>query len=163
MVYNAVLILDIVMSSSDMPDATTKIRCLVIAKTCSAQCRVWSARTVKRQFRGHSSLYSPRTKSCGKVDAHEHETTLACLSSVQLILGINDVVVQAGAAGELSSPDSTLCADSYSVSVPPHVAAVARKRPGSFCQKCRLQVTPKHAYSLDPTRSEWADYAAVQA
>ena len=40
---------------------------------------------------------------------------------------------------------------------------VARKRPRSFCQKCRWQVTPKQAYTLDPTKSEWADYAAVQA
>ena len=45
----------------------------------------------------------------------------------------------------------------------PRVTAVARKRPRSFCQKCRLQVTPKHAYTLDPSKSEWADYAAVQA
>ena len=45
----------------------------------------------------------------------------------------------------------------------PCVAAVARKRLRSFCQKCRWQVTPKHAYTLDPTKSEWADYAAVQA
>ena len=28
------------------------------------------------------------------------------------------------------------------------VTAVARKRPWSFCQKCRWQVTPKHAYTL---------------
>ena len=45
----------------------------------------------------------------------------------------------------------------------PRVTAVERKRPQSFCQKCRWQVTPKHAYTLDPTESEWADYAAVQA
>ena len=44
----------------------------------------------------------------------------------------------------------------------PCVAAVARKRPWSFCQKCRWQVTPKHTYTLDPSKSEWADYAAVQ-
>ena len=30
----------------------------------------------------------------------------------------------------------------------PHVTAVARKRPRSFCQKCRWQVTAKHAYTL---------------
>ena len=41
--------------------------------------------------------------------------------------------------------------------------AVTCKRPRSFYQKCRWQVTPKHAYTLDPTNSEWADYAAVQA
>ena len=45
----------------------------------------------------------------------------------------------------------------------PRVTAVARKNPRSFCQKCRWQVTPKHAYILDPTKSEWADYAAVKA
>ena len=45
----------------------------------------------------------------------------------------------------------------------PRVTAVARKRPQSFCQKCRWQVTPVNAYTLDPTKSEWADYAAVQA
>ena len=43
------------------------------------------------------------------------------------------------------------------------VTAVARKRPRSFCQKCRWRVTPKHAYTLDVSKSEWVDYAAVQA
>ena len=38
----------------------------------------------------------------------------------------------------------------------PHVTAVACKRPWSFCQKCRWQVTPKQAYTLNPTKSEWA-------
>ena len=45
----------------------------------------------------------------------------------------------------------------------PRVTAVACKRPQSLCQKYRRQVTPKHAYTFDPTKSEWADYAAVQA
>ena len=45
----------------------------------------------------------------------------------------------------------------------PHVTAVACRRPWSFCQKCRWQVTPKHTYTLNPTKSEWADCAAVQA
>ena len=43
----------------------------------------------------------------------------------------------------------------------PHVTAVAHKRPQSFCQKCRWQVTSKHADALDPTKPEWADYAAI--
>ena len=43
-----------------------------------------------------------------------------------------------------------------------HVTIVARKRPRSFCRKCRWPVTPKQAYTIDPTKSEWADYAAVQ-
>ena len=45
----------------------------------------------------------------------------------------------------------------------PRVTTVARKRPWSFCQNCRWQVTSKHAYTLDPMKSEWANYAAVQA
>ena len=68
------------------------------------------------------------------------------------------VRIPAGAAGEFSSAESTLCADSYSVST-----AVAHKRPRSFCQKCRWQVTSKHAYTFDPMKSEWADDADVQA
>ena len=45
----------------------------------------------------------------------------------------------------------------------PLITAEARKRPRSLCQRCRWQVTPKYACTLDPTKSEWADYAAVQA
>ena len=45
----------------------------------------------------------------------------------------------------------------------PCVTAVARKRLRSFRQKCRWKVTPKNAYNLDLKKSEWADYAAVQA
>ena len=73
------------------------------------------------------------------------------------------VRIPAGTAGEFSSPELTLNADSYSVSILTHVIAVACKRPWSFCQKCRWQVMPKHAHTLDPTKSEWAEYAAVQA
>ena len=68
----------------------------------------------------------------------------------------------AEAGGELFSPELTLTADCYSVSIPPHVTAVAHKSPWSFCQKCRWQVMPKYTYTLDPMKSEWADYA-VQA
>ena len=42
------------------------------------------------------------------------------------------------------------------------ITAVANKRPQTFCQKCRWQVTAKHASLLDPVKSQWADYA-VQA
>ena len=73
------------------------------------------------------------------------------------------VRILARVVGEFSSLQSTLCADSYSVSVTPLVTTVACKRLWPFCQKCRWQVTPKHAYHLDPLQSEWADYAAVQA
>ena len=43
------------------------------------------------------------------------------------------------------------------------VTAVAHKRPWLFCPKCRWQVTSKHAYFLDLTKTEWADCAAAQA
>ena len=45
----------------------------------------------------------------------------------------------------------------------PHVTTVACKRPWSFCQKCRWQVTPKHAHTFDLTKLERADYVTVQA
>ena len=45
----------------------------------------------------------------------------------------------------------------------PCATAVARKRPWSFCQKWRWQVTSKHAYTIDPMKWEWAGYAAVLA
>ena len=74
------------------------------------------------------------------------------------------VRIPARAAGEFSSPEPALCADSYSVSIPPPCyRSGTYKRPRSFCQKCRWQVAPKHAHTFDPTKSEWADYAAVQA
>ena len=40
----------------------------------------------------------------------------------------------------------------------PCVTTVERKRPCSFCRKCRWQVTPKYAYTLDPTKSEWVSH-----
>ena len=73
------------------------------------------------------------------------------------------VRISAGAAGEFSSPEVTSCADSYSEPMLPRVTAVARKRVRSFCNKCRWQDTPKHACTLDPTKSEWCDHAGVQA
>ena len=37
------------------------------------------------------------------------------------------------------------------------------KDPGHFAKNPDWQVTPKHLYTIDPTKSECADYAAVQA
>ena len=59
------------------------------------------------------------------------------------------VRIPAGAAGEFSSPGSTFCVDSYfGIRLPISATAVARKRLRSFRQKCRWQVTTKHAYTL---------------
>ena len=61
------------------------------------------------------------------------------------------VRIPAGAAGEFYSPGLTFCADSYfGICSTPMlvVTTIARKRSWSFCQKCRWQVTAKHAYTL---------------
>ena len=58
------------------------------------------------------------------------------------------VRIPAGTAGEFSSPGSTFCADSYFGIRSTPVLPVARKKSRSFCQKCRWQVTAKHAYTL---------------
>ena len=88
---------------------------------------------------------------------------MACWYGTGLLIERFRVRIPTGVAGEFSSPELTLCADSYSVSVPPPVTTVARKSPRSFCQKYRWQVALEHAYTLDPTKSYRADYAAVQA
>ena len=72
------------------------------------------------------------------------------------------VRIPAEAAGECSFPESTLCADFIRCPFHPRVTAVARKRLGSFCQNCRWQVAPKHAYTLDPTNSEWVEYVCIR-
>ena len=36
------------------------------------------------------------------------------------------------------------------------------KGPGHSAKGASGQVTPKHTYTFDPTKSEWADYTAVQ-
>ena len=69
------------------------------------------------------------------------------------------VRIPAEEAGEFSSPGLTLIRCPFHL----RVSAVAYKIPRSFCQKFRWPVTPKHAYILSPTKSEWADYATVQA
>ena len=73
------------------------------------------------------------------------------------------VRIPVGAAGEFTCLESTLCADSYSVSVAPPVLPQWHAKDPAFCQTCRWQVIPKYAYILDQTKSEWADYAAAQA
>ena len=45
------------------------------------------------------------------------------------------VRIWAEVAGEFSSPEFTLRADSYSVPVPPCVTAVARKKKERLCKK----------------------------
>ena len=83
--------------------------------------------------------------------------------SAGLVIERLRVRIPAGAVGEFSSPELTLCAALIRCPFHPRVTTVARKRPRPFYQKCKWQVTPKHACTFDPTKPEWADYAAVQA
>ena len=74
------------------------------------------------------------------------------------------VRIPAGAAGEFSSPEITFCADSYSVPVPtPVLLQWNVKDPGHSAKSAGGRLHLKHAFTLDPTNLEWADYAAVQA
>ena len=72
---------------------------------------------------------------------------LECWTYDWKVTGLNPV----GVAAEFSSLGSTFCADSYfgirSTHMLPHVK-VAHKWCWTFCQKCRWQVTAKHAYTL---------------
>ena len=77
--------------------------------------------------------------------------------SAGLVIKRLPVQISAEAAGQFSSPVSTLSADLIQCLFHPCVTTVARKRPQSFCQKWKWQVIPKHAYIHDPTKSEWAD------
>ena len=52
---------------------------------------------------------------------------------------------------------------SYSMFVQPPCYRSGTQKTRSFCQKCDWQVTPKHAHTLDPTKSDRADYADVRA
>ena len=54
-----------------------------------------------------------------------------------------------------------MCADSYSVFVPPPCYRNDTYNTPVILPK--VQVTPKKAYTFDPTKLQWADYAAVQA
>ena len=68
--------------------------------------------------------------------------------------------------GEFSSPESTLCPDPlFCVRSTPVLPQWHVKDPGHSAKSAGWQVTPKHAYTrtLNPTKSEWADYAAIQA
>ena len=76
------------------------------------------------------------------------------------------VRIPAEAAGKKILHQSSHCVLTLtcSVSVPlPCYDSLHVEDPDHSAKKCKWQVTPKHAYTLDPTKSEWADYAAVQA
>ena len=60
------------------------------------------------------------------------------------------VRVPAGAVGEFSSPELTLCADPFRCPSTPVLPQWHVKDPGNSAKKCRRQVTPKHAHTLDP-------------
>ena len=73
------------------------------------------------------------------------------------------VRIPAGTAGEFSSPVNFVCWLLFGVRSTPVLPQWHVKDPGHSAKSAWRQVTPRHAYTLDPTKSEWADYAAVQA
>ena len=73
---------------------------------------------------------------------------IAGWQSAGLMIKTLRVSIPARAAGTFSSPELTLCANCYLVSIPPLCTAVACKRPQSFCQKCRWLITPR--YNIHP-------------
>ena len=86
------------------------------------------------------------------VGSRMHQHLCARKKSQRLAAGLvierSWVRIPAGAAGDCSSPGSTFYADSFQYLFHPRVTTAARKRPWSFCRKCRWQVTAKHAYTL---------------
>ena len=73
------------------------------------------------------------------------------------------VRIQAGAAGEFSSPDLILCADLFVVRSTPVLPQWRAKDPGHSAKDAGGRLHLKHAYTIDPTKLQWADYAAVEA
>ena len=79
------------------------------------------------------------------------------------------VWIPAGLAGEVSSLELTVCSFLFCVHSTPRVTTAPHKRPQSFCQKCRWQVTPEDAYTLKPILSSqlaeplWTDFGIKSA
>ena len=49
------------------------------------------------------------------------------------------------------------------MSIPPLRHRYGTQKTPVILPKVQVAVTPKHAYTLDPYKSEWADYTAVHA
>ena len=74
------------------------------------------------------------------------------------------VRIPAGAVGEFSSPALAFCGDSYSVSVStPALSQWHIKDPGHSAKSAGGRLPQNMQHAFDPTKSEWADYAAVLA
>ena len=106
----------------------------------------------RRRVRTESSLWEKNT------------LLVVSLKSTGLVIERLGVRIPAGAAGDFLLQSQLCVLTLIRCPFHPHVTAVARKRPRSFCQKCRWQVTPKEeACNFEPTKSKWANCAAVQA
>ena len=70
------------------------------------------------------------------------------------------VRILGGAAGEFSSPELIVCADLFGVCSTPFLLQWHVK---DTCHSAKSADGRLHLNTLDPTKSEWADYAAVQA
>ena len=65
--------------------------------------------------------------------------------------------------GRISSQELTLCANSYSVSVPPPCYRSGTQKITVILPKVQVASYPNYAYTLDLAKSEWADYTATLA
>ena len=94
------------------------------------------------------------TSDCNTMKSRNYLAGTACWQSTALVIKRLQVRIPARAAREFSSPELISWADSYSVSVPPHVTTVALKRPQSFCKKCRGRLHLNTYTSL--TQRSWS-------
>ena len=93
---------------------------------------------------GYAHMQASNYTHCSVISQGSQDSLL--VECAGLMIERLQVQVPAGERGKFSSPVLTFCADSHSVSVPPHVTAVSRKRSWPFCQMCREQVTCIHPW-----------------
>ena len=70
------------------------------------------------------------------------------------------VQILAGVMGKCSSSEVTLLTLIWRL-LHPVLLQWHIKDPGKSDKKCWWQVTPKHSYTLDQTKSKWADHAVL--
>ena len=81
-------------------------------------------------------------------------------NSAELVTERLRVRIPAGAAGEFSSPELSLCWLLFGVLSFPVLPQWHVQDPRHSANSVDGRL---HAYTIDPTKPEWADYAAVQA
>ena len=143
------------------------------SKLCTLFCNWCISRSVSEQNRTGKreckflTLHSlSGQKSIVNVHLKQHHTSepgQLVSKSAGLMIKRLWLRIPAEAVGEFSSPEWTLYADSYLLSVPPPVLLYWHIKDPGYSAKCAGGRLPKQAYTLDPTKLEWTDNAAVWA